>query len=730
MTLRSQILLLIALPFLALAGLGTWKGAKDWDRYQSAMATHANVQAALQLTDLVHYLQVERGQTAAFLTAGGTRGQESLTAARADVDQALSEISTRSAALPQLAGLEAMRTSATDLKASIPQVATFYTAAIEAVLDLGATSLIFQKDSEVSHVGTGLSAISQAKEAAGLQRAAGVVGLSRAEFAAPAYVVFVQTGATEGGFVNLAQLILQDYLGGVDLAGTLAESGLPQMRAQILEAGAGGTSEVAVKNWFGAATGWLTHLRALERDAAELMTTLSNAAAAEAWRALLLTLGCVILSLLISASIGLRLILSFTKQSRALQEDLNKLARKEFDFTPANLERNNEIGQLSNAMDVTRLALQDSAAKLAAVEENRIAARGTVVGTLEDHLQRLANRDLKCTITEDFPEEYETLRRSFNATVATLQATIQDVVGATTSINTGSSEIRQATSSLAKRTESQAATLEETAAALEEMTNAVRSAADGARNVENTVAGAREEAVRSGEIVQDAVGAMTEIEQSSLKISQIISVIDDIAFQTNLLALNAGVEAARAGDAGRGFAVVASEVRSLAHNSAEAATEIKALIENSNKQVGRGVDLVGNAGTALTSIVGQVNNISELISDIASSAAEQATGLTEINSGVARLDEVTQKNAAMVEETTAAGQLLHADTEALAGMVAQFKTEHQAPVTKSETPANVEVAVQAPTAQPAPAKAPAPTAVRASAATAVAVETEKGWEDF
>jgi methyl-accepting chemotaxis protein len=206
------------------------------------------------------------------------------------------------------------------------------------------------------------------------------------------------------------------------------------------------------------------------------------------------------------------------------------------------------------------------------------------------------------------------------------------------------------------------------------MTGSVKAAAEGARGVESAISDARNEAEVNREVVENAVSAMTEIEESSNQISQIIGVIDDIAFQTNLLALNAGVEAARAGEAGRGFAVVASEVRALAQRSSEAATEIKTLISNSSSQVERGVDLVGKAGQALQAIVGQVGHISGLVSGIAEGASEQSTGLNEINLGVAQLDQVTQQNAAMVEQATAASQLLNNDAARLTDLISSFET--------------------------------------------------------
>jgi methyl-accepting chemotaxis protein len=257
--------------------------------------------------------------------------------------------------------------------------------------------------------------------------------------------------------------------------------------------------------------------------------------------------------------------------------------------------------------------------------------------------------------------------------VANLDAAIRSVVENAREISSRSHEISSASDDLSRRTETQAATLEQTAAALDELTASVKSAADGAKEVEKIVREARSEADNSGVIVQNAVSAMTMIEKSSSEISQIIGVIDDIAFQTNLLALNAGVEAARAGDAGRGFAVVASEVRALAQRSSDAARQIKNLIGGSTEQVERGVLLVSKAGDALTAIADRVAHISTLISEIASGAQEQSTGLGEINIGVTHLDQVTQQNAAMVEEATAGSHALNQEATQLIELVSRFQ---------------------------------------------------------
>ena len=344
-------------------------------------------------------------------------------------------------------------------------------------------------------------------------------------------------------------------------------------------------------------------------------------------------------------------------------------------------ERGDEVGQMAHALDVFREALVEMQALEQKKAEGRDAELNRVVEELSRELSQLSEGNLQAGIEEAFPEDYEKLRSDFNNTVRNLKGIVGNVVDTSSSIGNGAVEISQASQDLSTRTESQAATLEETAAALDELTASVKSAAEGAKAVEMTMEEARIEAENSDVVVQKAVAAMTEIENSSDSISQIISVIDDIAFQTNLLALNAGVEAARAGEAGRGFAVVASEVRALAQRSSDAAMEIKTLIEDSGKQVGRGVDLVGRAGTALQNIVAQVSRISKQVSGIAEGAVEQSTGLNEINSGMMQLDQVTQQNAAMVEQATAASMLLKTDSAKLVELMGNFEIDGAATVT-------------------------------------------------
>lgn len=391
------------------------------------------------------------------------------------------------------------------------------------------------------------------------------------------------------------------------------------------------------------------------------------------------------------------------KRFVTLSEDIQSVADENYDIDVQGTDSGDEIGQMAQTLEDLKERLRQGAeAQAREVEVQKANER--VVELLSKALMDLAKGDFRNHITEFFPVEHKSLRYSINDAMQGLNNVVLKVSDRADSIEKGVNEINAAAEDLSSRTESQAATLEETAAALEEITVSVKSATENVRTVETAASDAKADAEKSGEVVTETIAAMNEIEASSEHITQIIGVIDDIAFQTNLLALNAGVEAARAGEAGKGFAVVASEVRALAQRASGAALEVKTLIEKSSRQVDRGVDLVGRTGSALQSIADRVTNISGLVTAIAQSAEEQATALGEINVGVSQLDRVTQDNAAMVEETTAASHLLRADASDLAQLMGAFKTDgnnraqpQMAPPQAS--PAAVEVTAEEPVAQ-------------------------------
>jgi methyl-accepting chemotaxis protein len=302
-----------------------------------------------------------------------------------------------------------------------------------------------------------------------------------------------------------------------------------------------------------------------------------------------------------------------------------------------------------------------------------VTDRVKAVNEIAAGLTRLAENDFAQPITVAFAPTFERLRTDYNAAVEQVRKALLEISHKSDSIASGTREILSASDDMARRTEQQAANLEETAAALNEVTAAAKQTAENARHMQDVCASADETGRTSTEIVRDAVAAMDKISKSSQEISQIIAMIDEIAFQTNLLALNAGVEAARAGEAGRGFAVVASEVRGLAQRSAEAAKSIKTLIQQSTSQVQQGSKLVTETGKTLQTIIGQLSEINGAVAAIAHSAAEQAGSLAEINGAATQLDQTTQQNAAMVEELTAASHSLASDAEVMDKLVGGFK---------------------------------------------------------
>ena len=397
----------------------------------------------------------------------------------------------------------------------------------------------------------------------------------------------------------------------------------------------------------------------------------------------------------IAAVIGLFILTIIARRiSQPIQritQSMQQLAAGETDKAIPYAGRSDEIGQMAASVEVfrqnaiaraklegaaegsrieaeaNRIADQQRAEQNAA-ERLRIATSGLAAG-----LKRLAAGDLAVNLNEQFAAEFEPLRHDFNSSVEQLGNTLLSVSESVETINSGTREISHGSAELSNRTERQAATLEETAAALSAVTEKVTQSSKIAEEARTVADQANRSAATSGKIVAQTVDAMGQIEESSKQINNIISVIDQIAFQTNLLALNAGVEAARAGEAGKGFAVVAQEVRELAQRSAKAAKEIKELISRSSEKVASGVELVSQTGAALGDIGRYVVHINTFMDALAASAKEQSTNLSEVNSAMHQMDQVTQQNAAMVEETTAASATLASEAERLRELISQFE---------------------------------------------------------
>ena len=381
---------------------------------------------------------------------------------------------------------------------------------------------------------------------------------------------------------------------------------------------------------------------------------------------------------------------SVSRPITSLTNVMGELARGRNEIDVDGTERGDEIGQMARAVLVFRDAAVEkirlegiAAEQRREVEKERRRSaeaqarsaeeQAQVVKALAHGLGKVSDGDLRVRLDDGFTETYKQVRDDFNAMIDRLQATIRSIAASTREVAGTAEEISSSTTNLSQRTEEQAASLEETSASMEEIAATVKRNADNARQANQFANDARDIADRGGAVVGEAVDAMARIEQSSRRIFDIISVIDEIARQTNLLALNAAVEAARAGEAGRGFAVVASEVRSLAQRSSQAAKDIKDLITSSSGQVQEGVELVNRAGASLTGIMDSIKRVADLVATIASANAEQSSSIDQVTTALSQMDHVTQQNSALVEQNAAAAKALEQQSQGMDEQVSFFR---------------------------------------------------------
>jgi methyl-accepting chemotaxis protein len=457
-----------------------------------------------------------------------------------------------------------------------------------------------------------------------------------------------------------------------------------------------------------------------------------------------LTIQLSVLAVATVLTIVMMWVVSFrvTGPLRTIQSAMQKLAGGDFDVVLPGLHRKDEIGDVANSVEAFKILAVEKARREAdeALERQKAEAeqqrklsderartaaeQAQAMQALGEGLGKLSEGDLTFRLPDDFPEAYTQIRDDFNSAISGLHETIRAIAEATREVSNAAAEISTSTTDLSQRTEEQAASLEETSASMEEISVTVKRNAENAQHANTLTKGTWDVAERGGKVVSEAVSAMARIEDSSSKISDIISVIDEIARQTNLLALNAAVEAARAGEAGRGFAVVASEVRSLAQRSSQAAKDIKDLIVNSSGQVRDGVDLVNRAGTALNEIVGSIRQVADIVSEIANASSEQASGLDQVTKALHQMDEATQQNSALVEENAATAKTLEDQQGSMSERVNLFRIGETVPVAASRA------------AEPAKPKAPVvrPTRVakaagRTAGATALA-DDPNDWKEF
>jgi len=377
----------------------------------------------------------------------------------------------------------------------------------------------------------------------------------------------------------------------------------------------------------------------------------------------------------LASAFGFMAILFFVL-SRGVVAPLARMTQAMADMADGNLDRevpdtelDNEVGDIGRAL----VAIKTSVAARARTEgESQMAAQRQVVSALGNGLSNLKAGRLGEPITQSFPQDYEVLRNDFNDTSATMAEVMRKITQSVQTVRSGAGEIAAAASDLARRTASQAASLEESSAAVRELTESVTNSARTASDATGLARNAHAAATSSGELMVGAVTAMTEIDHSSRQMEEIVGLIEGIAFQTNLLALNAGVEAARAGEAGKGFAVVATEVRALAQRSSDAAKDITAIIKGSARNVTVGVEMINQNQASLGTIISITADMAKLISDLALASKEQALSIHQVEAVVDEIDRITQQNAALVEQSTAASRSLAMEADGLGALVERF----------------------------------------------------------
>ena len=491
-------------------------------------------------------------------------------------------------------------------------------------------------------------------------------------------------------------------------------SGYPELRLKVLkQLIAGEPTGLTVEQWSPSSVSKLALTLGVAIAALDAAKAQAAAQSALAWDDLLLQSGLLVVALVIAGGMMLLVSRRVTGPLNAIRGAMLKLAGGDFEVVLPGLERKDEIGAVANAVERFKVLAVDKArneadeamkrqqaeaerqaqvarveaeaqAKVAAERAEASEEQAHAFRTLGEALGRLADGDFTIRLDDDIPEAYAQIRDDFNLAIGRLHETIQAVADSTAEVGNAAIEISTATNDLSQRVEEQAASLEETSSSMEEISSTVKTNAQNAHQANTLTNSTRGVADRGGKVVAEAVTAMARIEESSRQISDIITVIDEIARQTNLLALNAAVEAARAGDAGRGFAVVASEVRSLAQRSSEAAKNITDLIAKSSDRVQEGVGLVNRAGTALSEIVDSIKQVADIVSGIAAASAEQSTGLEQINRALTEMDEATQRNSALVEENSATAKTLEQQSLDMQTRIASFKLDAGHPASSAK----------------------------------------------
>jgi methyl-accepting chemotaxis protein len=763
----------LGIALIVMLAAGAWS---SWARLQAAERIVAVVDASSQMFTALHNLRVDRGETQASLVSEKPaqkfppvveRVRDAEMKALPAAVEAIRRISFagQGAAvaglnekIEKLAALhkQSIAALAQPLASRPPALLQDFVKETTSLLELLDTlsgqvgSLVKQEDAYIDQL-MNLKQLAWMARNAGGDAALMVVRLLAGQ-KPPANALelyYTHLGKLDASWAALESMMLgvmlpPDYLKAVERAKLeFFSREHADLRLKLLNEGiAGQRASTSPQDWTKVAT---TNLATLLGVAEAALTAAKDHAQAQQQAAMWsLVMQVAFLVAALGIVLGAMMIVSrrVTGPLRHIQGAMLKLADGDFDVALPSLHSKDEIGDVANAVERFKIVAVEKArgeadeilrrqkveaelqAKVAeeraqAAEEQSRALNGLGLG-----LGKLSEGDLTFRLPANFPEAYSQIKHDFDQAIAHLQDTIRNIASSSESVSNAASEISASTTDLSQRTEEQAASLEQTSASMEQIASTVKKNAGNAQHANQLTQDTREVADRGGAVVAEAVTAMAAIEESSRKISDIISVIDEIARQTNLLALNAAVEAARAGEAGRGFAVVASEVRSLAQRSSQAAKDIKDLITNSSGQVQDGVTLVNRAGQSLHEIVDSIKNVAVIVAEIANASSEQAAGIDQINRALSQMDEATQQNSALVEENAATAKTLEDQQAAMNEQVRFFqfdKDGHQV----AAKPALVQTAPRR-----AGGVARGGPAGRVQANLATALQAETNWEEF
>ncbi len=686
LSIKVKITMLLAAPLL----LSLWfVGNKLLELYERAQVNTTLAGELLESTSsLVHTLQVERGMSAGYLGGDSTVMPEALIKIRQQNDEAMADFLTRLEGVDRdglnSEALQSIRVVQTELarkkevrqqiaSRSLPVRAAvdYYTALNTALIQAGLSVAQTIDNTGIAQNAVALSIFLRAKDAAGLERAAGAVGFAN-DWAPVNFQNYV--AANERYKERMSRYL--DFATTGDRNAVAEMNGLPEvkkfnaLREAVLTGGdiAGETS----KSFFDTATGLLKVLRSRET---QLIADLkAGMAAYDTNNKVALTQMAIFAGLLLAGVLILGLVIArdMTSGLSVLNKALKQLASGDADAEVSGASRRDEIGEVArNVVDLRTVTQQKQEEETRAEKERREEILG-VARRIGAALMDLQNKRLDNPIKEFFPVEFKSIRMDFNDSLKALSGAVSSIGELTSSVDESTKSIAEASMDLAHRTEAESATLEKTTHAMRELTASVQHSAENADRAERLADSAQSGVASCDQVVKNTIVAMDKLQESSQEISQITKVIQDIAFQTNLLALNAGVEAARAGEAGRGFAVVASEVRMLAQRCADAVQQIDELTARSSEQVKNGAALVDQAGQAMSSVNEQVGEISNLVVEIAGNIKEQSVQMGDVNTAVGELEVMAQQNAAMAEQTTAATTSLSEQAQELRELVTQF----------------------------------------------------------